>query len=57
MSTPEEYIKAAEDRIKEFSEVAGEIIGPMTATAIHAELKTMLSISLTEEQPCPKHSL
>jgi hypothetical protein len=47
---PEEYIKAAEDRIKEFSQSAGETIGPMTATAIHVELKAMFNVGKESEK-------
>jgi len=52
MPTQEEYIKAAEGRIQEFSKSSGEVIGNMTMTAIHAELKTMFNIG--KEQSCQK---
>ena len=46
MSTPEEYIEASMKRIKDFSQHAGEDIGPATAAAIHAELKTIFNVGV-----------
>lgn len=38
-NTKTEFIKCSENRIHEFAEASGEVIGPMTATAILSELK------------------
>ena len=40
----EEYVEAAEERIREFSRSSGEILGPMTMLAIRVELKTIFNI-------------
>jgi hypothetical protein len=39
-----EYIKTAEDRIRDFSKGFGEEIGGFTMTAIHKELNTMFDV-------------
>jgi hypothetical protein len=54
MPTQEEYIEAAEDRIREFSQSSREYIGPMTMTAIRVELKTMFNIGA---ETCQKHPI
>jgi hypothetical protein len=46
MPTPEEYISASMERVKEFSQHAGEDIGPATAAAILAELNTIFKVGV-----------
>ena len=53
MPTQEEYLSAAEERIKEFSRSSGESLGPMTMLAIRVELKTMFNIG-NKEKTCQK---